>query len=253
LQTKELTRMNVAKRVAVYARVSTSDKEQNPETQLRPLRAHVGTLPDVTVVGEFVDTAGADDLRGRRAWRQLLALASTREVDLIVVWKLDRAFRSVVDGATTLQTLRQCGCGIRSLQEPWIDTTTSIGEALYHITLAWAQLEKRQLAERVKAGMERARAEGRSIGRPRRSQPITEHPRWPIVLYALRVGHLTRAEAAKKLHVRKAALFAALEANAAIGEAVEAVEGVESPPASPPAFPKGGALRAAADAGVVGA
>jgi len=88
-------------------------------------------------------------------------------VDLIVVWKLDRAFRSVLDGASTLQTLTACGCGLRSQQGPWIDTTTAIGEALYHITLAWAQFEKRQIAERVKAGIDRARAEGKAIVRPR--------------------------------------------------------------------------------------
>src|SRR5713101_8436960 len=74
---------------------------------------------------------------------------SSGKADLIVVWKLDRAFRSVVDGANTLQSLRSGGCGIRSLQEPWIDTTTPIGEAMYHITIAWAQLEKRQLMTRM--------------------------------------------------------------------------------------------------------
>jgi DNA invertase Pin-like site-specific DNA recombinase len=196
-------------KVAIYARVSTSDKDQNVATQLRPLREHVAKL-DATLVGEFVDRAGADDLRGRREWRQLLELALRRKVDLIVVWKLDRAFRSVIDGATTLQTLRAHGCGIRSLQEPWIDTTTAIGEAMYHITIAWAQLEKKQLTERVRAGMERARAEGKRRGRPARTRPVTDHPLWPKVLRALEAGHLNRAEAAKKLGVRKASLISAL-------------------------------------------
>ena len=196
-------------KIAVYARVSTADEDQNVETQLRPLREHVAGL-NGSVVGEFVDRAGADDVRGRREWRQLMELALRRKVDLIVVWKLDRAFRSVVDGATTLQTLRAHGCGIRSLQEPWIDTTTPIGEAMYHITLAWAQLEKKQLTERVRAGMERARAEGKRIGRPARTRAVTELPGWPRVLRALEAGHLNRAEAAKKLGVRKAALISAL-------------------------------------------
>jgi len=123
--------------VAVYARVSTHDKDQNPETQLRPLRQHLAGLKGVSVLGEFIDKAGADDLRGRREWRRLLELALSGKADLIIVWKLDRAFRSVVDGANTLQSLRSGGCGIRSLQEPWIDTTTPIGEAMYHITIAW--------------------------------------------------------------------------------------------------------------------
>ena len=88
-------------------------------------------------------SAGANDLRGRRQWRRLLDMVAHRQVNLIVVWKLDRAFRSVVDGATTLQNLRSCDCGIRSLQEPWIDTTTLMGEAMYHITLAWASVTER--------------------------------------------------------------------------------------------------------------
>ena len=199
--------------IALYARVSTSDKEQNPETQLRPLRAHAADLAargEATILGEFVDHASAGDLRGRQAWRRLLDLAAQRQVELLVVWKLDRAFRSVADGAVTLHTLRLAGCGIRSLQEPWIDTTTPIGEAMYHITLAWAQLEKQQLAERVKAGMQRAKAEGKHIGRPPRTRPLAAHPQWPKTLAALAAGHLTRAEAAKKLRVRKATLLSAL-------------------------------------------
>jgi hypothetical protein len=140
--------------VALSPRVSTADKHpqagtRNPETQLRPLREHLLHLPGVTDAGAFVDHASADNLRGRKEWRRLLELARRREHPqagprLIVVWKLDRAFRSGLDGATTLQALTACGCGLRSLQEPWIDTTTAIGEALYHITLAWARLEKRQ-------------------------------------------------------------------------------------------------------------
>src|SRR5688572_3039614 len=176
-------REGAAMRVALYARVSTADKDQHPETQLRPLREHLAALgrtAEVEPAGEYVDRASADDLRGRRAWRRLLELAHRRRVDLVVVWKLDRAFRSVLDGATTLQALRAAGCGLRSLQEPWIDTTTPVGEALNHIPLAWAQLEKRQLAERVRAGMARARAEGKALGRPPRARPVTAHPQWPV-------------------------------------------------------------------------
>jgi DNA invertase Pin-like site-specific DNA recombinase len=120
-------------KVAIYARVSTDDKDQNPRRSFDPLRQHLAGLKDVSVVGEFIDKAGVDDLRGRREWLRLLDLALSGTVDLIVVWKLDRAFRSVADGANTLQSLRSGGCGIRSLQEPWIDTTTPIGEAMYAV------------------------------------------------------------------------------------------------------------------------
>jgi DNA invertase Pin-like site-specific DNA recombinase len=196
-------------RVALYARVSTKDKDQNPETQLRPLREHAAGTDD-EVVGEFVDKASADDLRGRREWRRLLDLARARKVSLIVVWRLDRAFRSVFDGATTLQMLRSCDCGIRSLQEPWIDTTTPMGEAMFHITMAWAQLEKGVLVERTRAGMERARAEGKLIGRPRRS-PLEQDPRFPKVRDLVVAGHLTRAEGARRLRVRDSTFSDALQ------------------------------------------
>jgi len=79
-------------------------------------------MPDAAAAGAFVDHASADNLRGRKEWRRLLELARRRQHPpagsrLIVVWKLDRAFRSVLDGASTLQMLTACGCGLRSLQE----------------------------------------------------------------------------------------------------------------------------------------
>lgn len=196
-----------AMRVALYARVSTRDKDQRPETQLLQLRAHVG--PDDQLIGEFVDKASADDLRGRRRWRELLDLAHHRRCDLILVWRLDRAFRSVLDGASTLEQLRSCGCGLRSLQEPWVDTTNPMGEALYHITIAWAQLEKRTLIERTRAGMERARSEGKAIGRPQR-RPLEVDPRWPAVRDLVLAGTLTRQEGARRLRVRYATFAAAI-------------------------------------------
>jgi DNA invertase Pin-like site-specific DNA recombinase len=82
---------------------------------------------------------------------------------------------------------------------------------MYHITIARAQLEKRQLTERVKAGMDRARAQGKNLGRPPRTRPVTEHPAWSKVVQALDGGLINRAEAAKKLHVRKSVLIEALE------------------------------------------
>ena len=231
-------RVRRLQRVAIAARVSTQDREQDPETQLRPLREHVGSLEPVELVGEFVDHASADDLRGRRQWRRLLELGRRRQIDLIVVWRLDRAFRSVLDGAQTLAQLRACGCGLRSLQEPWIDTTTPIGEAMYYITLAWAQLEKHTLAERVRAGMERARAEGKHLGRPPRTTPISEHRQWSRVVDALDSGLLTRAEAARKLQVRRTTLDEALRRRRP--SAVEPTGSGDGAAAAPPGHSSGG-------------
>lgn len=152
-------------RIAIYARVSTRDKEQNPETQLQQLRdfcAANGWLE----VKEYVDTASAKDMKNRKGWRRLLDDASKRKIDLVLVWKLDRAFRSVLDSATTFENFKSWGVAFRSYQEPWLDTSSAFGEVLFYITSAYAQLERAMIQERVRAGMERAKREGKKIGNP---------------------------------------------------------------------------------------
>ncbi len=83
-------------RVAIYARVSTVDKDQNPETQILPLREFV-QAQGWTVAGEYVDHAPATDLRGRTAWREMLDRAARHKIDLVLVWRIDRAFREIGD------------------------------------------------------------------------------------------------------------------------------------------------------------
>ena len=97
-------------RVAIYARISTADKDQNPETQLLPLR-EFSAAQVWAVAGEFTDRAPATDLRARTAWRELLDQAARRRVDLVLVWRIDRAFRSVLDAATTLEPPARLGSG----------------------------------------------------------------------------------------------------------------------------------------------
>ncbi|PVV82555.1 recombinase family protein, partial [Dehalogenimonas alkenigignens] len=153
-------------RVAVYARVSTSDKDQDLTTQLLPLREFVAAQ-GWHVYNEYSDKVSAADIVHRTSWRELLTDASRRRFDLILVWRMDRAFRSVLDAATTLERLKSWGVGLRSYTEPWLDTTSPFGEVLYYITVAYAQLERSIIRERVKAGMDRARKQGMQIGRPR--------------------------------------------------------------------------------------
>ncbi len=158
-------------RVALYARVSTEERKerQEPETQLAPLRAYLaaqGWEP----AGEFVDRASAADLRGRVRWRELLDLAARRHVDAVLVWKLDRAFRSVADAVNTLERLRGWGVGLRSFTEPAMDTTTAMGEMVFGLLAVFAQFERSLIRERVIAGMNRARAQGKHVGRPRKAE-----------------------------------------------------------------------------------
>jgi DNA invertase Pin-like site-specific DNA recombinase len=192
-------------RVALYARVSTSDKDQNPETQLMALREFT-ERQGWDSNAEYVDHAPATDQVHRLQWKALLDDASKRKIDLLLVWRMDRAFRSVLDAATTLERLRTWGVGLRSYSEPWLDTTSPFGEALYYITVAYAQLERGILRERVKAGMERARKQGHRIGRPKVTDSKGFNIRFGAILERLRAGNISRRQAAKELGIGYATL-----------------------------------------------
>jgi DNA invertase Pin-like site-specific DNA recombinase len=113
---------------------------------------------------EYVDQASGVDMAHRTAWRQLLLDAGKKRFDLLLMWRMDRAFRSVLDAATTLERLRAWGVGLRSYTEPWLDTTSPFGEALFHITIAYAQLERGILRERVKPGWRGRKSRDTALG-----------------------------------------------------------------------------------------
>lgn len=200
-------------RAGLYARVSTADKDQNPETQLAPLR-EFAQAQGWAIAVELIDTASATDLRRRTAWRELLAQAARRKLDLILVWKLDRAFRSVAHASTTLEQLRHAGVGLRSLTEPWADTTSPQGELVFNLLATFAQFERSLIAERVKAGMDRARRQGKHVGRPQALNGDLDALR-----PAIEAGELSRRAAARRLGVNVSTVSRAL--------AREEVEGTE--------------------------
>lgn len=152
--------------VAIYARVSTDDKDQNPATQLMALNDYC-QRQGWKIFDVYVDVAPAGDMARRYRWKYLLEQASQKLFDIVLVYRLDRAFRSMLEGVNTLESLRGWKVGFRSYSEPQIDTTTPLGEAMFHISAAWAQLERGILAERVTDGMRRAKAQGIHVGRPR--------------------------------------------------------------------------------------
>ncbi len=189
---------------ALYARVSMSDQSQDPTTQLLPLKEFAAAQGwDIRV---YVDHAPANDLYRRTAWRELLDDASKHRFDLVLVWRMDHAFRSVLDAATTLERFRGWGVGLRSYAEPWLDTTSPFGEALYYITVAYAQLERGILRERVRAGMERARKQGIKIGRPRVTDRKGFKRRFRDILERLNDGVISRRRASKELGIGYAPL-----------------------------------------------
>lgn len=139
-----------------YARVST--EEQNIDLQRFALKA-------ARCNKIFVDDGVSAVAKKRPAFEA--ALAELRPGDTFVVWKLDRAFRSLRQALDTLDRFHASDIVFRSLTEH-IDTSTPMGEAMYHIQNVFAQLERRLISERTKAGMEAARRRGSKIGRPRR-------------------------------------------------------------------------------------
>jgi putative DNA-invertase from lambdoid prophage Rac len=119
----------------------------------------------------------------------------------------------VLDAANTLERLRTWGVGLRSYSEPWLDTTSPFGEALYYITVAYAQLERGILRERVRAGMDRARKQGHKIGRPKVTDRRGFNQAYGAILERLTRGAVSRRRAAKELHIGYATLKRLLDAN----------------------------------------
>lgn len=181
-------------KAALYARVSTTDKDQNPEVQLAKLREYCQGVK-WEVYREYVDRASAGDIVGRRQWSLLMKEASMHRFHVLLVWKSDRAFRSVQHAANTLKMLKAYNVGFRSFTEPYLDTTTPMGEALFYITVVFAEIETANLRERIKAGMDHAKQHGtktgNAIGRKRYDIPFT------IVCKALQVASGSWSEAAR--------------------------------------------------------
>ncbi len=150
--------------IALYARVSTSDKEQDPETQLMPMR-DICAAQGLDIYDEYADHAPANDLAHRVRWRDLMDDAAKKKFSVVLVFKLDRAFRSVKHMHDTLATWELVGVDFKSIREQF-DTSTALGRLLLNLLAALAEFELEMIRERVKAGMDRARRQGKRIGRP---------------------------------------------------------------------------------------
>lgn len=198
-------------RVGIYARVSTRDKGQDVDTQLVQLREHV-QLRGWQLTREYSDTASAGDLGRRSGWRALLEDASRRRVDLVAVWRLDRAFRSTLDALRTLDDLAHRNVGFVSVSQPELDTTSPAGRLVLTVLAAAAELEAALIAERVREGMNAARRKGKRLGRPPASQDPTIAKRWQDIAHAVELGELSKTDAARELGVSRATVRALMRA-----------------------------------------
>jgi DNA invertase Pin-like site-specific DNA recombinase len=152
--------------VALYARVSTRDKGQDTENQLTQLREFC-ERQGWAIAHEYVDRA-TGKRSDREQFQRLFAAASERKFDLVLFWALDRFSREgVLETLNHLQRLNSYGVNWRSFTEQYLDSCGIFKDAVLSILATIAKQERVRLSERVTAGLEKARKQGRVGGRPR--------------------------------------------------------------------------------------
>lgn len=183
-------------KAALYARVSTTD--QHVENQIEELRTYVGSRGWSAT--EYVDkgVSGAKDRRP--ALDELLKAAKRRKFDVLVAWRLDRVGRNLKHLVTLLEELDALGIGFVSLNEG-IDLRTPAGRLQLHILAALSEFERARIQERVRAGLARAKAQGRRLGRRERQIPAED---------IAAVRGLPIREAARRLGIPRTTLQRAL-------------------------------------------
>jgi len=154
-------------KIAIYARVSTDDKDQNVETQLIHLRKYAETFRH-DIVEEFVDEGkSAKTVRGRNAYIKMMEGVHRHKYEAVVAYKLDRFHRNTYNALAFAEDLREHQTDL-ILTTQDINTSTAAGRMMMQILAVFAELESENTAERVKVGMERAAAEGKICHRPKR-------------------------------------------------------------------------------------
>src|SRR6202049_674656 len=159
--------MNGNPRVVLYSRVSTNNG-QDPEVQSREIREYCERR-GWKLMDQYVDVGISGAKERRPELDRLIADAHRRKFDVVVVWRFDRFARSVSHLLRALETFKALGIEFVSLSEQ-VDTTTPTGKMIFTVLGAVAELERSLIAERVRAGMRNARAKGKCIGRPPRTQ-----------------------------------------------------------------------------------
>jgi len=148
-------------RAGLYARVSTND-QQTLAMQSRAMREYAARRGWTIAVQIHEVSSGAANRQNRE---KLLEAARRREIDVVLVWRLDRWGRSITDLLATLQELEHLGVGFVSLTEA-LDLTTPAGRAMAGLLAIFAEFEREILRERTRAGLAQARLNGKRLGRP---------------------------------------------------------------------------------------
>jgi len=177
-------------RAGLYARVSTLDQQTLP-MQSRAMREYVARR-GWTVTMQVKEVGSGATQRQLR--EKLLEAARRREIDVVVVWRLDRWGRSVTDLLATMQELEHLGVGFVSLTEA-LDLTTPAGRAMAGLLAVFASFEREILGERVRAGLANARLNGKRLGRPTTAAQHANQIR------KLRRSGLSKSEIARRLQI----------------------------------------------------
>lgn len=151
-------------RCAIYTRVSTG--YQDTTNQLDILR-DVAKLKGLTIVQEFTDdgVSGTKGRNQRKGFDGLLKGATRKDFDIILVWSVDRLGRNISDLISFLNEIQSVECDLY-LHQNGIDTSTPTGRLMFGMLSLFADFERSMIVERTKIGMERARRQGKRIGRP---------------------------------------------------------------------------------------
>lgn len=188
-------------KVATYSRVSTSHHGQNPEVQVHELRRYCEAR-SWTIAHEIVDHGFSGGTDSRPGLKQLLSLVRERQVDVVVVVKMDRLFRSLKHLVTTLEEWQSINIQFVATKDN-IDYTTPAGRLLAQILGSLAEFEKSLLIERTMLGLEHARRQGKKLGRPK--------TRDDGKIQALRSQGLSYTAIQKQLGVSRGAISRALQ------------------------------------------
>ena len=152
-------------RMAIYARVSTINHGQDVSLQTRELE-QFGQARGWQLIDAYIDAGVSGAKDSRPELNRLMADAHKRRFDVVAVWRFDRFARSVSHLLRALETFNALGIAFVSLSEQ-MDTITPTGKMVFTVLGAVAELERSLIAERVRAGLQNARAKGKKLGRPR--------------------------------------------------------------------------------------
>lgn len=162
-------------RVAIYTRVSTD--KQTSDIQLRELKAWAKRARhDVVHVHADLGISGSKGRDKRPGFDGMLKSAVRREFDMLAVWSSDRLGRSLQHLVDVLQTIRDTGIGLY-IHTQALDTTTPAGRAMFGMLAVFGEFEREMIVARVHAGLARARAQGKRLGRPGSSPAKLEQAR----------------------------------------------------------------------------